>query len=123
MNVFLWILQGLLAVVLVAAGAGKLAQPREKLAAKMSWVESFTDQQVKAIGAVEVVGGLGLVLPALTGIVPVLTPIAAVGVAIIMIGAALTHARRSEWAEIAPSVVLFVLAAVIAWGRFGPYSL
>lgn len=88
----------------------------------MSWVESYTDQQVKAIGAVEVVGGLGLVLPALTGIVPVLTPIAAVGVAIIMIGAALTHARRNEWAEIAPSVVLFVLAAVIAWGRFGPYA-
>jgi uncharacterized membrane protein YphA (DoxX/SURF4 family) len=122
MNVFLWILQILLAVVLAAAGAVKIAQPREKLAANMSWVESRTDQQVKAIGAVEVLGALGLILPAVTNIAPILTPIAAAGVAIIMIGAALTHISRKEYTEIAPSVVLFVIAALIAWDRFGPYS-
>ncbi|MEU7631184.1 DoxX family protein [Nocardia sp. NPDC049220] len=122
MNVFLWILQGVVTVAMLAAGAGKLGQPREKLAPKMPWVESFTDGQVKSIGAVEVLGGLGLVLPAVTDIAPILTPIAAVGIALTMLGAALTHARRNEYAQIAPSLVLFALAAVIAWGRFGPYS-
>ncbi|MEU4342066.1 DoxX family protein [Nocardia sp. NPDC023852] len=67
MNVFLWVLQALLAVVMLAAGAAKIAQPREKLAGNMPWVEDFTNAQVKAIGGVEVLGGLGLVLPALTG--------------------------------------------------------
>jgi hypothetical protein len=121
-NVFLWILQGVMTAAMLAAGAAKLGQPRKKLAAQMPWVESFSDAQVKTIGGVEALGGLGLVLPALTGIAPILTPIAAVGIALTMLGAALTHARRNEYAQIAPSLVLFALAAVIAWGRFGPYS-
>ncbi|WP_194829814.1 DoxX family protein [Nocardia sp. XZ_19_231] len=122
MNVFLWILQGLVAVVVVAAGAGKLAQPRAKLTETMGWAESFSDAQVKAIGAVEIMGGLGLVLPALTGVAPVLTPLAAAGIALVMLGAVITHVLRGEKTEIIPGAVLFVLVAVIAWGRFGPYA-
>lgn len=122
MNVVLWIVQILLALVMAGSGAGKLGQPRAKLAESMGWVEDFTAQQVKALGAVEVLAALGLIVPALTGIAPVLTPIAAVGVALYMAGAAVVHTRRGEFANIGINVVLIVLAAVVAWGRFGPYA-
>ncbi|SDT79845.1 DoxX family protein [Actinoplanes derwentensis] len=123
MNVVLWIIAGLLAAAFLAAGAMKALQPKEKLAASgLTWVEDFSAGQVKAIGVVEVLGAIGLVLPALLDIVPILVPIAATGLAVAMIGAIVVHARRNEIPGIAPGAVLFVLAAVVAWGRFGPYA-
>lgn len=122
MNVVLWIVQILLALAMAGSGAGKLTQTRAKLAESMGWVEDFTAQQVKALGAVEVLAALGLIVPALTGIAPVLTPIAAVGVALFMVGAAVVHARRREFVNVGINLVLIVLAVVVAWGRFGPYA-
>jgi uncharacterized membrane protein YphA (DoxX/SURF4 family) len=121
-NVVLWIIAALLAVAFGAAGLMKLTQPKEKLAPKMAYVEDFSGGAVKAIGAVEILAALGLVLPAVTGIAPVLVPLAALGLVVVMIGAAVVHARRGENQLIVPNVVLLVLAAVVAWGRFGPYS-
>lgn len=122
MNVFLWIVAGLLALAFLGAGAMKLSQPREKLAASMGWVNDFSAPMVKTIGALEVLGALGLILPAVTGIAPILTPLAAVGLLLIMIGAIVTHLRRGEARTIVVNVVLLLLAAVVAWGRFGPYA-
>jgi len=121
-NVFLWIVAGLLALAFLGAGAMKLSQPREKLAASMGWVNDFSAPMVKTIGALEVLGALGLILPAVTGIAPILTPLAAVGLLLIMIGAIVTHLRRGEARTIVVNVVLLLLAAVVAWGRFGPYA-
>lgn len=123
MNIFLWIVAGLLALVFLAAGAMKLSQPREKLAASMGWVDGVSAPLVKAIGGLEVLGALGLILPAATGIAPILTPLAAVGLAVVMVGAIATHLRRKEYSAIGINVVLLILAAVVAWGRFGPYPL
>ena len=123
MNIVLWIIAGLLAIAFLAAGAMKLAQPKEKLAASgMAWTEAFSGGAVKTIGALEVLAALGLILPAVTGVAPVLVPLAALGLVLIMIGAAVTHARRKESQMIAVNVVLLVLAAVVVWGRFGPYA-
>lgn len=122
MNVVLWIIAALLAVAFLAAGATKLTQPKDKLAQNMGWVEDFSPNAVKAIGALEVLAAVGLVLPAALDIVPVLTPLAALGLVLVMIGAAVTHARRQETQMILVNVVLGVLAAIVAWGRFGPYS-
>ena len=122
MNVVLWIVAALLAVAFGAAGLMKLTRPKAKLAATMAYVEDFSGGAVKAIGALELLAALGLVLPAVTGIAPVLVPLAAVGLVIVMIGAAVVHARRGENQMIVTNVVLLVLAAVVAWGRFGPYS-
>ncbi|PUA81221.1 DoxX family protein [Nocardioides currus] len=122
MDVVLWIIAGLLAVAFLAAGATKLTQPKDKLAQNMGWVEDFSPNAVKAIGALEVLAAVGLVLPAALDIVPVLTPLAALGLVLVMIGAAVTHARRQETQMIVVNVVLGVLAAIVAWGRFGPYS-
>jgi DoxX-like family len=42
MNVLLWIVAGLLAAAFLVAGLTKLTQPKEKLAARMGWVEDFS---------------------------------------------------------------------------------
>ncbi|GAA2699693.1 hypothetical protein Apa02nite_041750 [Actinoplanes palleronii] len=119
----MWIIAGLLAAAFLAAGAMKALQPKEKLVASgMGWAADLSDVQVKLIGVVEVLGAIGLILPALLDIAPVLVPIAATGLVITMIGAVVVHVRRHENQAIAPSAVLLVLAAVVAWGRFGPYS-
>ena len=123
MNVFLWIVAGLLAVAFLGAGAMKLSQPKAKLSASgMPWVDDFSAGQVKTIGALEVLAAIGLIGPPLTGIAPVLAPLAAVGLVLTMIGAAVLHARRGETQGIVVNAVLLILAAVVAWGRFGPYS-
>lgn len=123
MNVFLWILAGLLAVAFLGAGAMKLTQPKAKLSASgMPWVDDFSAGQVKTIGALEVLAAIGLIGPPLTGIAPVLAPLAALGLVLTMIGAAVVHARRGETQGIVVNAVLLILAAVVAWGRFGPYS-
>ena len=123
MNVFLWIVAGLLAVAFLRAGAMKLSQPKAKLSASgMPWVDDFSAGQVKTIGALEVLAAIGLIGPPLTGIAPVLAPLAAVGLVLTMIGAAVVHARRGETQGIVVNAVLLILAAVVAWGRFGPYS-
>jgi uncharacterized membrane protein YphA (DoxX/SURF4 family) len=123
MNIVIWVLQGLLAAAFAAAGLMKLTQPRTKLTQNMGWVEDFSDSGVKGIGGVELLAAIGLILPAATKIVPVLTPLAATGLVLVMIGAIVTHVRRNENQMIAPAAVLLILAAVVAWARFGPYSL
>jgi uncharacterized membrane protein YphA (DoxX/SURF4 family) len=123
MNVFLWVLAGLLAAVFLVAGALKLARTKPQLAsAGQGWVEQFPPGTIKLIGVLEVAGAAGLILPAALNIAPILTPIAAVGLILVMAGAVVTHARRHEIPNVATNIVLAVLAAVVAWGRFGPYS-
>jgi hypothetical protein len=63
-----------------------------------------------------------IILPAALDILPVFVPLAAPGLVIIMIGAIVVHARRKEYPVIGFNVLLFLLAAFVAWGRFGPYS-
>jgi uncharacterized membrane protein YkgB len=121
MSVIGWILAGLLAAIYVGAGMGKLTQPREKLLASpnMAWVNDFSTQQVKAIGAVELLGAIGVLLPWLTNIAPVLTPIAALGLAAVQVGAMITHARRHETKVLPINAVLLILAVAVAVIRFG----
>jgi uncharacterized membrane protein YphA (DoxX/SURF4 family) len=122
-NVVLWIIAALLAVAIAASGVMKLVRTKEQLAgAGMGWTESYTAGQVKALGAVEVLAGIGLILPAALDIAPILVPLAAVGVGLVMIGAIITHARRGEKQALPVTVILLILAVVVAWGRFGPYS-
>jgi uncharacterized membrane protein YphA (DoxX/SURF4 family) len=123
MNIALWIVASLLAVAFLAGGVMKLVQPKEKLATSgFGFVENFSDGAVKAIGLIEVLAAVGLILPAALGIAPILVPLAAVGVVLLMIGAIVTHARRSETQSIVVNVLIIALAGFVAWGRFGPES-
>jgi uncharacterized membrane protein YphA (DoxX/SURF4 family) len=120
MNVVLWVAQGLLAAAYLMSGGMKLTRPKEALIeARMGWAEDFPAGVVKAIGAAEVLGALGLILPTLTGILPFLTPLAAAGLVVIMIGATFTHIRRGEM--VPNAIVVIVLGLIvffIAYGRF-----
>jgi uncharacterized membrane protein YphA (DoxX/SURF4 family) len=123
MNVAVWVLQVLLALAFLLAGAMKSTQPRQQLATSMGWVEDFSDNTVRTIGVLELLAGIGLLLPALTGVATVLVPLAAVGLALMMVLAALTHRRRGEPQMIGINTALLLVAVVVAWARFGPYPL
>lgn len=114
MLIALWIINGLLALLFLASGVMKVSRPREALASTgMTWAADYSDPSVKLIGAAEVIGALGLVLPILTGIAPVLSPIAALALAVIMIGAAVVHARRKEPFVMQIVIVLLCVASAI----------
>jgi uncharacterized membrane protein len=114
----LWVVQALLAVVFFMVGAMKLATPIESLQAQMPWVGGAMGGAVRFIGAVEVLGALGLVLPAATRILPRLTPLAATGLSTVMLLAVFTHLVRGEYPVLGANVMLGGLAAFVAWGRF-----
>ncbi|ALE05878.1 DoxX family protein [Arthrobacter sp. ERGS1:01] len=118
MNVALWIVQILLAVMFLATGAMKVSQPIDKLGTRMPWVNHFPVGVVRFVGIAEILGAVGVILPQLTNIAPVLTPIAASALALVMVLAALWHLRQKEFSTIAVNAVLFVLAVFVAWGRF-----
>lgn len=123
MNALLWTLQIVLALVFAGAGTVKLVQPRDQLAKRLGgWVYDFPAPLLKPLGLAELLGAIGLIVPPLLHVAPILTPVAAAGLVVVMIGALVTHARRREFPNVAVTVLLAAMAAVVAWGRFGPYS-
>ncbi len=117
MTIALWVIQALLALAFLAAGFPKAFQPIATLSKTLPWTASVPASLVRFIGAVEILGALGLILPGVTHIAPGLTVAAAIGLAVTMLLAAGFHARRGEYQRIAPSIVLFALALVIVIGR------
>ena len=123
MNLVLWIAAALLALAFLATGLLKIVRSKEQLAAAgMGWTESFSPAVIKAIGVAEVLGAIGLILPAVLDVATFLVPVAAVGLALVMVGAATTHLRRKETPMVVLNVVLLALALFVAWGRFGAYA-
>lgn len=123
MNTALWIVAGVLAFVFVGSGVLKLVVPKDKLvAAGQGWAADVDPNAIRGIGAAEVAGAIGLIVPPLVHILPVLVPLAAVGLALTMVGAIVTHGRRKEYPNVAINVVLLGLALFVAWGRFGAYA-
>jgi hypothetical protein len=126
LNLALWIVAGILAVVFLVASSTKLFVPKKKLAgmggAASKWVEDFSPGALKAIGALEFLAAVGLIVPAALGIAPVLVPLAATGGVLLFTGAVTMRLRRGERATIIPDLVYLAMAAFVAWGRFGPGS-
>jgi hypothetical protein len=120
MNIALWTAQGLLAFVYLTAGGLKVIRAREQLVAtgRLDWMKDHSDAAVKAVGAVEILGALGVILPEATGIARVLTPIAAVGLVIVQIGAMRVHLTRNERQPLPINVILLLLSAFVAVARF-----
>jgi hypothetical protein len=117
-NIALWIVASLLAAMFLLAGGMKVAVPKEKLLPIMQWSKTWTRGQLRALGAVELLGAIGLILPRALNVAVVLTPIAAVGCAIVMAGATVTHIRMKDYRGTGMPVVLLALAIVVAAGRF-----
>jgi hypothetical protein len=112
----LWAIQIFLAVVFGLVGTMKLVRSKEDLAANphMGWVNSVPRAQIKLLGAAEVLGAIGLVVPMATGIAPFLTPVAAACLAALMGGAVATHISRREPAAVATAfaALTIVVAAL-----------
>src|ERR1700716_3401164 len=123
MNLALWIIAIVLAVAFAGSGLMKLVVPKDKLVtAGQGWAQDFSPTNIRLIGLVEILGAVGVVLPAAVHIAPILVPLAAIGLVLVMVGAAVVHARRNEPMNIAVNVVLIALAAFVAWGRLVPYA-
>lgn len=88
----------------------------------MGWVEHYEPRQIKLIGLLETLGAIGLIVPALTGILPILTPLAAIGIALVLVGVMARHlARGNETPMVAMNMAFLLMALFVAWGRFGDY--
>jgi uncharacterized membrane protein len=122
MNLALWIVAGLLAAIFLFAGLGKLLVPKEKIAKKEAWVEDWPAGAIKAIGALEILGAIGLILPAVLDIALVLVPLSALGLALVMVGAFIVHLRRTETKGMVGTLIYLALAGSVAGARFGPES-
>ena len=115
MNIALWIIQVLLALLFLFAGAMKLIMPIEEMTKQMP--VAIPGIFLHFIGVCEVLGGLGLILPMLLRIKPWLTPIAAVGLAIIILGAIAFSLMLGVMQALLPFVVELLLIFV-AYGRW-----
>lgn len=115
MQVAYWVVAGLLAVFYLYAGGKKLVQNRAQLAPMMGWVDAVPMPAVRAIGAIEVLGAVGLIAPPLTGIAPVLAVVAAIGLVVLQVCAAGLHMSRGEKSDTPLNGALIVLAILAAW--------
>ncbi|MEW2301164.1 DoxX family protein [Streptomyces sp. NPDC006655] len=106
------ILAGLLALFYLYGGGLKAVRSREGLRPMMAWVDDLPMAAVRTIGAIEVLGALGLVLPPLTGIAPWLAAVAAAGFVLLQLGAIRVHLRMGD-RQLALNISLLVAAAAI----------
>lgn len=120
MNILLWILQVLLALVFLAHGILFLAPPPD-IAVQMDamlprWFQLF-------MGVAEVLAAVGLTLPGFTRIRPGLVPAAAAGLMVVMVAATVLHLARSEFSSAAITFVLLVIAAFVGHGRWRKHAI
>jgi putative oxidoreductase len=117
-NVGLWVAQIVLAAVYAMAGSMKLSQPIDALvAAGMAYAGDFPELLTRFIGASELLGALGIILPAATRILPRLTPLAALGFSVIQVLAMILHASRGEFGILPMNAILLALSLFVFWGR------
>lgn len=121
MKTALWIAQVLWGVFFSITGFGKILWYKPALwnqaLREVPWLSGVPQDLAIFIGICEFLGGVGLILPAITGVKPKLTPIAAIGLTLVMILAAVFHILRGEYNFLAINVVLGGVAAFIAYGR------
>ncbi|MFI5137247.1 MAG: DoxX family protein [Sphingobacteriales bacterium] len=118
MNTTLWTIQGILAIIFTASGSIIMLLPKEKSAAKLSWVNEYSDNTRLFICLSKIAGAAGLILPLWLNILPVLTPIAALGLATIMVLAMAYHIRKKEFKDVPATLLFMALALFIAYNRF-----
>ena len=117
LRIGLWAAQGLIFFVFTAAGLVKLLTPIPQLAAMMPWTGEHSEAFVRSIGLIDLAGGIGILLPALTRILPRLTVLAALGCTVLQVLAIAFHVSRGEAVATPLNLVLLALAVFVLWGR------
>jgi uncharacterized membrane protein YphA (DoxX/SURF4 family) len=117
MNTLIWIAQSLLAVLFIFHGIAMFNPPaavQDSVVKKMGFSLPF----LKIIGTLEVLGGIGLILPSWTRVMPLLSPLAALGLAVIMTGAVVSRERQAEGTQTVATSIVTLLVIFVAIGRF-----
>lgn len=117
MDAAVWLAQVLAALAFGAHGYTLLFRP-EQARKQYPWTTDVSENVKRFIGAAELLGAVGLIVPAATRILPWLTPLAALGLVAIMVLAAIFHATRREWPNVVFNLVLGALAGFVAYGRY-----
>jgi uncharacterized membrane protein YphA (DoxX/SURF4 family) len=119
-NLLVWIAQIVLSLGFLGFGyAHALGFERASTRPRSAWMADVGRDNLRIIGILEILGAVGLILPAVTGVLPWLTPVAATAIAILMVFAITFHLRRSgESANAVFNAILGILAAAVAIGRF-----
>ena len=115
-DIALWVLQVLTALLFGGHGFLLVTRP-ERMAERVPWVRALPRAFVRLLGVLEILGAIGVVIPALTGVLPSLTVAAAGGLVAMMLLAILFHVTRREWRNIGLNFVLGALAFGVAYGR------
>lgn len=117
LQIGLWVAQALLGLGFVMIGQAKLTAPIAELAKQAAWMSEMP-WLVRFIGVSEVLGGIGVVLPAAVRVLPKLSGIAAGALVVVMVLAVGYHvAQHDTLGHAMPAVVFGALAAFVAWGR------
>lgn len=118
MNIALWIVQILLALVFTASALPRLFLPIEQLPAQMAWALDVNPLLMVRLPAfAEILGAIGLIVPSVVRIQPKLTVWAAYGLALVMVLAVIFHITRGEYGNIVSNIVLLALSLFVAYGR------
>ena len=117
MNATIWVIQALLAAAFVMPGYGKLFSSREQHLADGHIKPGASLAPIRALGVLEWLGCIGLVLPWWTGILPVLTPGSAIYFCILMLAGMVVHIRKKEYKMLPLLSAIFLLAALVGYFR------
>ncbi|TCP28683.1 DoxX-like protein [Tenacibaculum skagerrakense] len=116
LNVLLWISQGLIALTLIWAAYAKLLQPIEETAKMLPWALD-NPKLLTFTGIIDLLGGIGIILPAALKTQPKLSVYAAYGTIALMIAASIFHISRGESSLIGMNIFFLILAMFVVWGR------
>ena len=116
LNIAVWICQILLSATLLWAAYMKLFTPADKLAKMWSWTADNATL-TKITGIVDLLGGLGILLPSALRIKPVLSIYAGYGIIALMVAASIFHISRGEASQIGFNIFVVVMTAFIVWVR------
>jgi hypothetical protein len=116
LNISLWVAQGLLSLVFIWGAYAKLLQPIEETAKMLPWALE-NPNLLKLTGIIDLLGGLGIILPTALRIQPKLTIFAAYGIIALMISASIFHISRGEASLISMNIFFLLLAVFVVWGR------
>jgi len=117
MNTALWVIQALLAAFFFITGFGKVSSSKQKHIDNGHIKPGSPVALLRVLGALELLGSIGIIIPWLTGIASIITPITAVCFCLVMVGALMIHTQKKEYKFLPMPLIIIVLAAVVAYYR------
>lgn len=118
MNILLWVIQFLLALIFAMAGYGKISNTKQQHIADRHINAGDSVVPIRILGVLEWLGCIGIIVPWLTGIFPILTPVSALCFCLIMIAGLVNHAMRREYKMLPLLALILILSAVVAFHRY-----